>query len=287
MFPREQLKSKFDMATRHQPETVRREKRFEGRTVAITGPSLHGIGGSIATRLAEEGASLFLLALEKPDELIERLEALECTADYFVCDVTDPLAAGLVLETLAEKKVEIDVLINNAGVDWSSPFHSMDEARWREIIEVNFVGVLRMSQAMLPQLEKRKGVIVNISSATGFSGTVGLAAYGASKAAVNSLTQSLAAEYAHRRVRVVGVAPALVRTPMVAPYVENVTAEDWDAIQRCHPLGIGHPEDVAAAVAFLASEEARWISGVTLPLGWIPHWPMPPLRDETAETSND
>ena len=272
------------MATRAQPETMNREKRFEGKTVAITGPSLHGIGGAIALRLAEEGASLFLLALEKPSELLDRLEAMGCRAEYLVCDVADPQAANRTVDAMDQKQIAIDVLINNAGVDWSSPFHSMDEVRWREIVEVNFVGVLRMSQALLPQLQRRKGVIVNISSATGFSGTVGLAAYGASKAAVNSLTQSLAAEYADRKVRVVGVAPALVRTPMVAPYVENVTAEDWDAIQRCHPLGIGFPEDVAAAVAFLASAEARWISGVTLPLGWIPHWPMPPLRDESPPT---
>ena len=184
------------MATRAQSETMNREKRFEGKTVAITGPSLHGIGGAIALRLAEEGASLFLLALEKPSELLDRLEAMGCPAEYLVCDVADPQAASRTVDAMDQKQIAIDVLINNAGVDWSSPFHSMDEVRWREIVEVNFVGVLRMSQALLPHLQRRKGVIVNISSATGFSGTVGLAAYGASKAAVNSLTQSLAAEYA-------------------------------------------------------------------------------------------
>ena len=131
---------------------------------------------------------------------------------------------------------------------------------------------------MLPHLQKGKGVIVNISSCTAFAGTAGLAAYGASKAGLNGLTESLAVEYAERGVRVVGVAPALVRTPMIAPYVENVTSEDWEAIQKCHPLGIGLPEDVASAVAFLASDEARWISGVTLPLGWMPIWPMPFLK---------
>ena len=88
-------------------------------------------------------------------------------------------------------------------------------------------------------------------------------------------------------MRVVGVAPALVRTPMVAPYVESVTAEDWEAIQRCHPLGIGLPDDVAAAVAFLASAEARWISGVTLPMGWIAHWPMPAMQNGGLNSAND
>ena len=262
-------------------------RRFQGKTVAITGPSLHGIGGSIAVRMAEEGAALVLLGLEEPTALLEQLQPLECKVNYFNCDVADTASAGAVRDAMDDSNIEIDVLVNNAGVDWSSPFHLMDETQWREIIEVNFAGVLRMSQALLPKLEKRNGVIVNISSATGCAGAVGLAAYGASKAAVNSLTQSLAAEYAEKKVRVVGVAPALVRTPMVAPYVENVTAEDWDTIQRCHPLGIGLPEDVAAAVAFLASAEARWISGVTLPMGWIAHWPMPAMQHKTPNATSD
>lgn len=262
-------------------------RRFEGKTVAITGPSLHGIGGSIAIRMAEEGAALVLLGLEEPSALIKQLRPFECKVNYFNCDVTDTASAGAARDAIDDSSIEIDVLVNNAGVDWSSPFHLMDETQWREIIEVNFAGVLRMSQAMLPKLERRKGVIVNISSATGCAGAVGLAAYGASKAAVNSLTQSLAAEYAKKKVRVVGVAPALVRTPMVAPYVENVTAEDWGTIQRCHPLGIGLPEDVASAVAFLASAEARWISGATLPMGWIAHWPMPALEHKTSNMTSD
>ena len=276
------------MANRKQSETeYALARRFEGKTVAITGPSLHGIGGSIAMRLAEEGASLVLLGLEEPAALLEKLQPFDCTVDFFPCDVADTAAAGAAYTAIEDARIKIDILVNNAGVDWSSPFHLMDETKWREIIEVNFAGVVRMSQALLPQLEQQKGVIVNISSATGCAGAIGLAAYGASKAAVNSLTQSLAAEYAEKKVRVVGVAPALVRTPMVAPYVENVTAEDWETIQRCHPLGIGLPEDVAAAVAFLASAEARWISGVTLPMGWIPHWPMPAMQHADPNSTSD
>ncbi len=276
------------MSSRNQSEIeCGRARRFEGKTVAITGPSMHGIGGSIAFRLAEEGASLVLLGLEEPTALVEQLQPLDCTVDFFQCDVADTAAVGSACAAIVDNGIEIDVLVNNAGVDWSSPFHLMDETKWREIIDVNFAGVLRVSQALLPQLEKQKGVIVNISSATGCAGAVGLAAYGASKAAVNSLTQSLAAEYANKKVRVVGVAPALVRTPMVAPYVESVTAEDWEAIQRCHPLGIGLPDDVAAAVAFLASAEARWISGVTLPMGWIAHWPMPAMQNGGLNSAND
>ena len=252
--------------------------RFHEKVVVITGPSLHGIGGAIANRVAEEGASIALLSDEKPDDLIERLKTRTTNICWTACDVTDGDGVEAATEVCEREFGKVDILINNAGIQSAGPFMEMDEQKWRRIVEVNLLGVLHMSQAMLPHLQKGKGVIVNISSCTAFAGTAGLAAYGASKAGLNGLTESLAVEYAERGVRVVGVAPALVRTPMIAPYVENVTSEDWEAIQKCHPLGIGLPEDVASAVAFLASDEARWISGVTLPLGWMPTWPMPFLK---------
>lgn len=259
-------------------ESLPVNSRFHGKVVVITGPSLHGIGGAIANRLVDEGASIALLSDEKPDDLIERLNTRSANVYWAMCDVTDGDGVKAAAETCEREFGKVDILINNAGVQSAGPFLEMDEQKWRRIVEVNLLGVLQMSQAMLPHLQKGKGVIVNISSCTAFAGTAGLAAYGASKAGVNGLTETLAVEYAERGVRVVGVAPALVRTPMVAPYVENVTSEDWAAIQKCHPLGIGLPEDVASAVAFLASDEARWISGVTLPLGWMPVWSMPFLK---------
>ena len=118
-------------------------------------------------------------------------------------------------------------------------------------------------------------MIINVTSASGLGGTPGLAAYSAAKAGVDGLTRSLAVEYARKGVRVVGVAPALVKTPMSARYAAGMTAEVWDRLVACHPLGIGAAQDVAAAVAFLASHEARWISGITLPLGWMPSYPLP------------
>lgn len=96
------------------------------------------------------------------------------------------------------------------------------------------------------------------------------------------MTLSLAQELASRKIRVVGVAPALVKTPMAWRHVAGMTAKTWEEILACHPLGIGRPADVAAAVAFLASEDARWISGVTLPLGWMPSFPI--SLGETGES---
>ncbi len=253
-------------------------RRFEGKVAVITGANLHGIGGAIAKRLSDEGASLALLSRSNPDVLIEQLKAQSTKVVWNACDIADGDSITNATEACIREFGEIDVLVNNAGIQSAGPFVDMDEKDSRRIIEINLLGVFKMSQILLPHLQRKKGVIVNVSSATALAGTSGLAAYGAAKAGVNGLTETLAVEVAQQKVRVVGVAPALVRTPMVLPCLEHVTAEDWEAIQKSHPLGIGSPEDVAAAVAFLASSEARWISGVTLPLGWMPIWPMPPLK---------
>ena len=253
-------------------------RRFEGKVAVITGANVRGIGGAIAKRLSDEGASLALLSRSNPDALIEQLRAQSTNVFWNACDIADGDSVADATEACIREFGEIDVLVNNAGVQSAGPFVEMDEKDWKRIIEVNLLGVLKMSQTLLPHLQKKKGVIVNISSATALAGTAGLTVYGATKAGLNGLTEALALEVAEQKVRVVGVAPALVRTPMVLPCLEHVTAEDWEAIQKSHPLGIGSPEDVAAAVAFLASSEARWISGVTLPLGWMPIWPMPPLK---------
>jgi 3-oxoacyl-[acyl-carrier protein] reductase len=119
------------------------------------------------------------------------------------------------------------------------------------------------------------GVIVNIASALALGGCAGFAVYSASKAGLVGFTQSLAWELAPKGIRVVGLAPGLVHTPMVHKHIAHLTPEVWAQVEACHPLGIGRPDDVAAAVAFLASSDARWITGVTLPLGWAPHYPLP------------
>ena len=260
------------------PQSPVATRRFEGKVAVITGASVRGIGGAIAKRLSDEGASLALLSRSTPDALIEQLRAQSTNVVWNACDITDGDSIADATEVCIREFGEIDVLVNNAGIQSAGPFVEMDEKDWRRVVEVNLLGALKMSQTLLPHLQRKKGVIVNVSSATALAGTSGLAAYGAAKAGLNGLTETLAVEVAPQKVRVVGVAPALVRTPMVLPCLEHVAAEDWEAIQKSHPLGIGTPEDVAAAVAFLASSEARWISGVTLPLGWMPIWPLPPLK---------
>jgi NAD(P)-dependent dehydrogenase (short-subunit alcohol dehydrogenase family) len=249
--------------------------RFVGKVAVVTGANHRGIGGAIALRLAREGAAVMLLGPEEPGELIEQISQLQRGALWCNCDVTRPQDIEQAREACVDEFGGIDVVVNNAGIDLAEPFENLTEDRWQQLLDVNLSGVVRVSRTMIAPLEKRGGVMVNISSASAMGGSAGLAAYSATKAGINGLTQSLALELAPRGVRVVGVAPALVRTPRAARHVQSLTSEAWQKLQDCHPLGIGVTQDVAAAVAFLASNEARWITGVTLPLGWMPSYPLP------------
>lgn len=170
---------------------------------------------------------------------------------------------------------KIDILVNNAGVEIARPFHKFTEQQWRQLLAVNLDGAIAMTHAVLGRLTEPGGVVINIASALGLGGCAGFSIYSASKAGLIGFTQSLAWELAPRRIRVVAVAPGLVHTPMIHKHIEHLSPEDRKQVEACHPLGIGSPHDVASAVAFLASEEARWITGVTLPLGWSQHYPLP------------
>jgi NAD(P)-dependent dehydrogenase (short-subunit alcohol dehydrogenase family) len=249
--------------------------RFSGKVAVITGASPYGIGGAIALRLAREGAALWLMSRDDPGALMARIEPYKHGVVWNRCDVTDQQAVDQSRDNCLDEFGQIDVLVNNAGIETANSFENLSDEEWDQLVDVNLTGVMRTTRAMLPALKEQGGVVVNVSSSSALGATPGLVAYSATKAGLNGMTQSLALEMADQGVRVVGVAPALVRTPMAARHVQRLTAEAWEKLQDCHPLGIGVTEDVAAAVAFLASNEARWISGITLPLGWMPSYPLP------------
>jgi 3-oxoacyl-[acyl-carrier protein] reductase len=254
--------------------------RFAEKVALITGASDRGIGGAIAERLAGEGAAVVLASRSEPQRLIKRIERHEQGVVWTNCDVTLADDVRRTIDQCMENFGQVDVVVNNAGVEVNAPLDGMDEQAWRDVLEVNLAGAVRVAQAALVYLPSPGGVIVNISSALGQGGCPGFSVYSASKAGLDGFTQSLAWELAPRGIRVVGVAPALVYTPMVAKHIRSLTEATREQIEACHPLGAGSPQDVAAAVAFLASEEARWITGVTLPLGWAPHFPLPaPARE--------
>ncbi len=249
--------------------------RFHGQVALVTGASDRGIGGAIAERLMTEGARIALAVRHEPKRLIKRLERLGRGHMVTMCDVTSATDPQATIDACFEKFGRLDVLVNNAGLEMAKKLDEFPPEEWKALLEVNLQGAIAMTQAALPRLSSPGGVVVNIASALGLGGCAGFSVYSASKAGLMGLTQSLAWELAPRGIRVVAVAPGLVHTPMIHKHIEHLTPKTWEQIQACHPLGMGSPHDVAAAVAFLASQDARWITGTTLPLGYAPAFALP------------
>lgn len=241
----------------------------------VTGASDRGIGGEIAARLAEEGAQIAMMARQLPQRLPKKLARRGCDPVSLCGDITRPEDIRALVDATLARFGRIDVLVNNAGVEVAGELATTPTEEWRQVLDVNLSGAIHVTQAVLPHLTRPGGVIVNIGSALSLGGCRGYSVYSASKAGLIGFTQSLAWEIAPERMRVVGVAPALVHTPMVHRHAEKLTPEVWAKIEACHPLGMGRPHDVAAAVAFLASDDARWITGITLPLGWTTQYHLP------------
>lgn len=255
--------------------STRAELRFDDKVALITGASDRGIGGAIAERMAVEGAAVALASPHEPKKLLKRLARLENGSLWSNCDITQSDEVRRAIDACMDEFGKIDILVNNAGVEFAQPFDDCSESLWEDLLEVNLSGAIRVSQAALPHLAAPGGVIVNIASALALGGCPGFTFYSASKAGLVGLTQSLAWELAPRRIRVVCVAPGLVETPMTFKHVHHRNPTTQAQLDACHPLGVGSPHDVASAVAFLASDDACWITGITLPLGWTQHYPLP------------
>ena len=249
--------------------------RFTGKVALVTGANDRGFGGAIAERFVREGAAVALLDLQEPKKLLRRLGRLDANFIWSVCDVTRQEDVNRAIDTCMEEFGQIDVVVNSAGVSHVAPFEKLTDHQWQQTLDVNLSGVMRVTRAALPHMPEPGGAIVNIASALGPNGCQNFAAYNASKMGLIGMTQALALELAPRGMRAVCVAPALAHTPMLHSYAKHFNTEIWEKLKECHPLGLGSAHDVAAAVAFLASDEARWITGVTLPLGWTPNWPLP------------
>lgn len=251
-------------------------ERFEGKAAVITGVGDRGIGSAIAERLASEGAALLLLWRERPGRLLNRLRRQDLPHIERFCDVTDQSSVDEAIDAAMSEYGQIDVLVNNAGVDAPERAEEITDAQWARQLDVNLTGAMRMIRAALPFLTQPGGVIVNIASALGLAGCAGYSAYSASKAGLIGMTRSLALELAPLKQRAVCVAPALVHTPMMHRHLGELTSEMIQQVRASHPLGLGTVHDVAHAVAFLASDEASWITGAALPLGWVEGFALPP-----------
>lgn len=240
------------------------ENRFSGRTAIVTGAGA-GIGRATALRLAREGARVVAsdISKERLDDLIAESGELP-----LVAIPGDIATETSVLEIVAAAQDRVDVLVNNVGImDGFLPPAEIDDATWERVLAVNLTATMRTTRAVLPlMLEVGKGTIVNVSSEAGFraSASASGVAYAASKAAVNSLTKSTALFYRAHGIRCNAVAPGPVATSIEAPWRSTLAGEILGPIMQVTIPPIARPEELAAVITWLASDEASNVNGVIL-----------------------
>ena len=238
--------------------------RFENQVAVVTG-SGRGIGHAIAVRLASEGARVASVSRTEANaqKTADEINAARADASKaYAVDVADHAAVQDVGAKILEHFGRVDILVNNAGVtrDGLSMRMSLDD--WDTVLNTNLKGAFNFIQALMrPMIKQRSGRIINISSISGLIGNAGQANYAASKAGLIGLTKTLARELASRGITVNAVAPGLIETDMTGVLSDEVR----QAILQKVPLGkLGEPDDIAAAVAYLASAEAKYITGQVL-----------------------
>jgi 3-oxoacyl-[acyl-carrier protein] reductase len=232
------------------------------RVAMVTGAS-RGIGRAIALRLAARGATVIAGARgDHAEAVVEEIRAAGGTAERVAIDVTDAGRLQEVVTAIIERHGRVDVLVNNAGITRDQLLLRMKREDWDAVLDTNLTAAFTCCQAVIkPMIKQRWGRIINLTSVVGQSGNAGQANYAASKAGLIGFTKSLALELASRNITVNAVAPGLIETDMTRA-VSASAHEEWAA--RIPLKRLGTPEDVAAAVEFLASDEAAYITGHVL-----------------------
>ena len=237
---------------------------MQGRVAVVTGGA-RGIGRSIVEKLASLGADVVIadMLIDLAEEAATEISDLtQRTLIALEVNVADGKSASELIDQTIKRLGKVDILVNNAGITRDTLILRMEEDDWDAVLDVNLKGVFNCSKAAIrPMMKQRYGRIVNISSVSGQAGQAGQTNYSASKAGVIGFTKALAREVASRQITVNAVAPGFIPT-----YLTNDLPEDLkNSILSATPAGrMGKPEEIAAAVAFLASEEASYITGQVL-----------------------
>ncbi len=237
--------------------------RFEGKTVLLTGAA-SGMGRATAVRLTAEGASVFGVDQNEAGLAQTTAQASQGRFTGHVADVSDESeVVAAVTAALGALGGRIDVLANVAGIQRTTPLATLTVDEMQRMFAVNALGTVLFCREVAPHLPDGSGVIVNIASASATKGSPYMTAYAASKGAVLAATQTIAAELAPRRIRVVAISPGAVSTPLTAAV--NFEGLDASFYSRVYPLfGFGEPEDIAATIAFAASTDGRFWTGAEL-----------------------
>ncbi len=231
-----------------------------GKTALVTGAS-GGIGADIARALHAAGATVGLSGT-RTEPLAALAAELGANAHVLPCNLSDPVAVEGLIKRAAEAMGSVDILVNNAGITKDGLAMRMSDEDWQSVIDVNLTATFRLCRAAIRGMMKaRWGRIVNISSVVGTTGNAGQVNYAASKAGMVGLSKSLAAEVASRSITVNCVAPGFIETAMT----DKLNEQQRAAILTAVPAGrMGKPDEIAAAVLYLASAEAGYVTGATL-----------------------
>jgi 3-oxoacyl-[acyl-carrier protein] reductase len=238
--------------------------RLEGKTAIVTGGS-RGIGRACVARLAAEGAQVALVYHRNQsaaEALVAELTAASAQVRALQADVRELARAHQIVDQLFEEWGKIDILVNSAGIVHDGLLGAMTQEQWRDVLDTNLGGTFNYCHAVTqPMMMMRRGSIVNLSSTAAEFAARGQVNYAASKGGIDGLTRALAKELAPRNVRVNAVAPGMIETDM-SQVVRGIAGEQ---IKKMIPLKrIGQPQEIAAVVAFLASEDAAYLTGQVL-----------------------
>ncbi len=235
--------------------------RLKDKVAVVTGSS-RGIGKAISLALAREGAGLAIVDLNPRggEDVVREIEELGAEAIFLRADVSKRTDVERMVRAALDRFDKIDILVNNAGIHDAAPFVEESDELWQRMFSVNVMGTVIPSQAVVPEMMRRKkGKIVNISSKAAVVGEPDHAAYSASKGAILALTRAMAIELAPHNITVNAVCPGPVYTDMLLGATDADQREELIAIA---PLGrLGKPEDIASVVLYLATEESDWCTG--------------------------
>lgn len=241
---------------------------LEGKTAIITGGT-RGIGKAIARKYIEEGAEV-VIASRSESVGTEAAQELGCR--FIQCDVAEYENLVNLVDRTTEEFGSLDVMVNNAGIGPTGTIEEMDINDWYTLMSINLDGVMHGTRAAMPFLRETNGSIINVASVLGLAGGPGSVAYATAKGAVVNFTRAMAYDYAAEGIRVNCLCPGVIATDMTDPIMED--EEFYNYVFHQTPMDrIGEPEEVAGPAAFLASDEASYITGVSLPVdgGWTTH----------------